>query len=455
MPKTETDSMSRILRAGRDEDEYVSRWLILSRGGGYECVVLGNYSPSGHQASRVVSPLGVSPTVMENHGTVTATIVRNMEDKRKATAFDEQNGYERTDGTVGTLTTDGSSPKHNNRVIDETYRIRKLTPRECWRLMGFDDRDYDSRRKVNSRTQLYKQAGNSIIVQVLEAIFKQLTDKAERDDSEISFFPKNYFEFTKPIRLIELFRGIGSQAKRMQRLGLDFEAYRVIEWDKFCIRSYNEMFGTNFTTQDIKAVKGEDLGIVDTDKYDYVVTYSFPCQDLSVRGKGAGMSKGSGTRSGLLWEVERLLNETEHLPVLLLMENVPQVHGKGNEADFKAWQDFLRSKGYSNFWKDLNGKDYGIPQNRNRCFMVSILGDYDYDFPSPQKLELCLGDMLEDEVDEYYFLDESQIEGIINQKYKFGTWGYRVADRGGTTRSLTRHDAFDPRCVDLGESDEG
>lgn len=394
-------------------------------------MVLGNYSPSGHQASRVVSPLGCSPTVMENHGTVTATIVRNVEEKRKATAYDEQDGYERTDGTVGTITTDGSSPKHNNRVIGEDYRIRKLTPKECWRLMGFDDRDFEARRKVNSRTQLYKQRGNSIVVDVLERIFKQLTKDAERSDHEITFWGKKWFEFSKPIRLIELFRGIGSQAKRMQRLGLDFEAYRVIEWDRFCIRSYNEMYGTDFATTDIKDVKGEDLGIVETDKYDYVVTYSFPCQDLSVRGKGKGMRKGEGTRSGLLWEVERILNETEHLPQVLLMENVPQVHGKKNEADFNAWKDFLRSKGYSNYWEDLNAKDYGIPQNRNRCFMVSILGDYDFEFPRPQRLELCLGDMLEDEVDEYYFLDESQIEGIINQKYKFGQWEYRVAERGG------------------------
>lgn len=131
-------------------------------------MVLGNYSPSKHRASRVVSPLGCSPTVMENHGTVTATIVKKMEERRKATAYDEQNGYERTDGTVGTLTTDGSSPKHNNRVIGEDYRIRKLTPKECWRLMGFDDEDYEARRRVNSRTQLYKQAGNSIVVDVLE-----------------------------------------------------------------------------------------------------------------------------------------------------------------------------------------------------------------------------------------------------------------------------------------------
>ena len=93
------------------------------------------------------------------------------------------------------------------------------------------------------------------------------------------------------------------------------------------------------------------------------------------------MSKGSGTRSGLLWEVERLLNETENLPQVLLMENVPQVHSKKNMDDFQDWIKFLENKGYSNHWKDLNAKNFGIPQNRNRTFMVSILGPYNFEFP--------------------------------------------------------------------------
>ena len=88
--------------------------------------------------------------------------------------LDEQNGYIRKDGIVGTLTTDGSSPKHNNRVIEPDFRIRRLTPKECWRLMGFSDEDFEKAREVNSDTQLYKQAGNSIVVPVLESIFRQM-----------------------------------------------------------------------------------------------------------------------------------------------------------------------------------------------------------------------------------------------------------------------------------------
>ena len=89
-------------------------------------------------------------------------------------ALDEQNKYIRTDGTVGTIMTDGSSPKHNNRVIEPNCRIRKLTPKECWRLMGFDDSDFEKAEKVCSNTQLYKQAGNSIVVNVLEGILGEL-----------------------------------------------------------------------------------------------------------------------------------------------------------------------------------------------------------------------------------------------------------------------------------------
>lgn len=150
------------------------------------------------------------------------------------------------------------------------------------------------------------------------------------------------------------------------------------------------------------------------------MTYSFPCVDLSLAGKQQGMTKGSGTRSGLLWEVERLLNETKNLPQILLMENVPQVHGKKNIADFNLWVDFLASKGYSNFWQDLNAKDYGVAQNRKRCFMVSILGNAVYEFPKPVKLTECMKDYLEDEVDEKYYIKSEKANKLIRDLYKRG-----------------------------------
>ena len=133
------------------------------------------------------------------------------------------------------------------------------------------------------------------------------------------------------------------------------------------------------------------------------------------------MQKGSGTRSGLLWEVERLLNEVEHLPQVLLMENVPQVHSQKNMSDFQKWIDFLESKGYSNFWKDLNAKDYGVAQSRNRCFMVSILGAWNYKFPQPIPLTKTMKDYLEDEMDEKYYINSEKADRLIAKLIADGT----------------------------------
>lgn len=218
------------------------------------------------------------------------------------------------------------------------------------------------------------------------------------------------FVNTKPIRLIELFAGIGSQAKALKNLNIPFESHFVCDFDKYAVQSYNAVHGTNYAPCDITKVTAADLNIVNTDKYTYLMTYSFPCQDLSVAGKGAGMEKGSGTRSGLLWEVERLLNECTELPQLLLMENVPQVHGKKNIEHFNAWIEFLKGKGYSNFYQDLNAKNFGIPQNRNRCFMVSILGDYTFTFPKETPLRTTMADFLEDEVDEKFYISDAYIK---------------------------------------------
>ena len=119
-----------------------------------------------------------------------------------------------------------------------------------------------------------------------------------------------------------------------------------------------------------------------------------------------------GTRSGLLWEVERLLDECKELPQCLIMENVPEVIGTNNIQHFAKWLEKLESLGYKNKWQCLNGKDFEIPQNRDRCFMVSILGDYYYEFPAKKPLKLKLKDMLEDNVDESFYLSERAIKGI-------------------------------------------
>lgn len=106
---------------------------------------------------------------------------------------------------------------------------------------------------------------------------------------------------------------------------------------------------------------------------------------------------------------------------MLLMENVPQVHSKANMADFQSWMQFLESKGYSNHWQDLNAKNYGVAQNRVRCFMVSILGDYKYSFPKPIPLTKTMKDYLEDEVDEKYYINNEKAQKLIDKLISDGT----------------------------------
>ena len=271
---------------------------------------------------------------------------------------------------------------------------------------------------------------------------------------------------TKPIRLIELFAGIGSQFKALKVLTQNVESYKICEWayNSYCsynaihIKDYKDYANGLTKEQLIKKVKGtslnynepltdkqlaskplewlknaynnivathnlvnimeirgKDLEIVDTDKYEYIMTYSFPCQDLSLAGKRLGMGvsqKNGGTRSGLLWEVERILDELENKPQILLMENVPEVIGEKNIEDFHKWESKLEELGYKNYVEILNAKDYGIPQNRKRCFMVSVLGEYAYNFPIKFKREYRLKDLLEKVVDKKYYLSKKQINQI-------------------------------------------
>ena len=236
-------------------------------------------------------------------------------------------------------------------------------------------------------------------------------------------FIRKPLKIDKPIRLIELFAGYGSQAMALENLGADFEHYRAVEFDKYAIASYNAVHGTDFPVMDVTEISGKDLGITETDKYCYILTYSFPCTSLSVAGKMLGMEEGSGTSSSLLWEVKRLLEETENLPQILLMENVPRVHSEDNMPHFRKWLDFLESKGYSNYIEDLNAKDYGVAQNRYRTFCVSILGEYNYEFPEKVNLRYVMKDYLEENVDEKYYINSAKAQELIQKLLDNGTLG--------------------------------
>lgn len=336
-------------------------------------------------------------------------------------------------------------------------------------------------------------------------------------------------ELRKPIRLIELFGGIGAQAKALERLGADFEPWRLCEWAVPSILAYDAIHNPGAADRpsdgkgidgiraflaergisadysspmapeavrrmpegraravydaiirernlvDITRVKADDLGIEPEGKdreHDYVMTYSFPCQDLSNAGQKAGMSEESGTRSSLLWEVIRLIRELKdkgRRPDVLLAENVPDVVNVRNLDDFLKLERILEGLGYKNYWEILNAKDYGVPQNRRRFFMVSVLGDAHYSFPMKKPLEVRLGSFLQDsrdglfgrlrgypappiEVPERYYITDDHLRRIV-------AWDANqsplddIAERDGAVGTLTTRcgaDCSSMKLVDVG-----
>lgn len=228
---------------------------------------------------------------------------------------------------------------------------------------------------------------------------------------QLSIFDTLYpqFKIENPIRLIELFAGYGSQAMALERLGVPFEHYRVVEFDKYAIASYNAIHGTNFPPMDICKTTADDLAIVDTYIHTYILTYSFPCTDISQAGLLLGMAENSNTRSSLLWQVKRLLAETKEKPQVLLMENVPNIQSDANLPHLQKWISFLNSLGYKSYYKVLNSCDFGVAQHRERFFCISILGDYSYVFPETMDLRYCARDYFEN------LTEEQALQQVVKQ----------------------------------------
>lgn len=192
------------------------------------------------------------------------------------------------------------------------------------------------------------------------------------------------------MKVIELFAGIGSQTQALKNIGVEHEVVAISEIDKYAVMSYEAIHGNVNNLGDITKIR--ELPKAD------LWTYSFPCQDISKAGKGRGFTKGSGTRSGLLWEVERLLETAEKsntLPKYLLLENVKNLVSKEHIHNFCLWLKRLSEFGYENYWKVLNAADYGLPQNRERVFCVSILNGKGYQFPRKKKVNCCVWDYYE------------------------------------------------------------
>ena len=332
------------------------------------------------------------------------------------------------------------------------------------------------------------------------------------------------------LKVLELFGGIGACSKALDRLGIDYEIVDYVEIDKYAVASYNAMHNTSFEPQDI-CQWDKDIEID-------LIMHGSPCQDFSLAGKQAGGDKGSGTRSSLMYETIRIVEKLK--PKYVIWENVKNLLSKKHRHNFDAYLETMEELGYTNYYQVLNAKDYGIPQNRERVFTVSILkesviyddynsnirkdqdtigtlttncgsstirngwkiieykqhfefpkgeecknkinrkyglygqvtrwGVYDenglaptitasmgmggghvpmieeFKFPSKQELKLKLKDMLENEVDEKYYLSDAQIKRIETTTYNVGKTRIQKKDWCDT---LCARDWKDPKCVEV------
>lgn len=335
----------------------------------------------------------------------------------------------------------------------KSYAIRKLTPKECFRLMGVRDNVIGTMQSSNaqaaermpgwngkgkpedmaiSASQQYKQAGNSIVVDVLAHIYEQLFYPAPpkpRPGAQLSLFDD--LEDTLPAMpaaadkneekiFLTTFSGYDSQlmaADVLREWHPDFR-WTCKGWsdiDKYACQMHNLVFP-----------QFADCALGDITKIDWykvkrsldgrevdLFTYSSPCQDISQAGKQMGLQEGSDTRSALLWRVADAVEVLR--PKYLLQENVAALVSQKFMPDFQKWLDKLSSLGYVSRWARLNAKNYGVPQNRDRVFCISMRRDvaFDYQFPEPFELKTRLEDVLEEEVSDRYFLKDDAVSKFL------------------------------------------
>ena len=224
------------------------------------------------------------------------------------------------------------------------------------------------------------------------------------------------------MKVLELFGGIGAPRKALERLGIECEVVDYVEIDKYAVKSYNAIYGENYEPQDVTKWDRN----IDVD----LIFHGSPCQDFSIAGKGAGGEEDSGTRSSLMWHTVRIVEKLK--PKYVIWENVKAVISKKHIETFDKYLEKMENLGYTNYYQVLNAKDYGIPQNRERVFTVSVLKEptgnlllsfppkieykkINFTFPPKQELKLRLKDMLEDEVDEKYYL--KNINEFVKKRY--------------------------------------
>ena len=243
------------------------------------------------------------------------------------------------------------------------------------------------------------------------------------------------------MKVLELFGGIGACTQALKRIGMDVEVADYVEIDKYACASYNAINGTKFEPQDICTWDKN----IEVD----LIMHGSPCQDFSVAGKQAGGDVGSGTRSSLMYETIRIVGKLR--PKYLVWENVKNLLSSKHRHNFDAYLDTMKALGYTNYYQVLNAKDYGIPQNRERVFTISVLGEHNpFVFPDKSALTLRLKDILEDEVEEKYYLEGYQIENIVNSNFAQKN---KLIQEKDVCDTLLARDYKDPKCVQIGTLD--
>lgn len=336
----------------------------------------------------------------------------------------------------------------------KSYAIRKLTPKECFRLMGVRDNVIGTMQSSNaqaaerlpdwkgkgtpedmaiSASQQYKQAGNSIVVDVLAHIYEQLFYPAPpkpRPNKQLSLFddledtlpdlPTTTADKNEEKIFLTTFSGYDSQlmaADVLREWHPDFR-WTCKGWsdiDKYACQMHNLVFPqfADCALGDITKIDWHEVKSSLQGREVDLFTYSSPCQDISQAGKQMGLQEGSDTRSALLWRVADAVEVLR--PKYLFQENVAALVSQKFMPDFQKWLDKLSSLGYVSRWARLNAKNYGVPQNRDRVFCLSMRRDvaFDYQFPEPFELLTRLEDVLEDEVSDRYFLKDDAVSKFL------------------------------------------
>ena len=248
------------------------------------------------------------------------------------------------------------------------------------------------------------------------------------------------------MKILSLFSGIGAFEVALDELGIEWELDHYCEIDKFACQSYNQIHGTTDVDnlKDVTNIDYSKIGDID------LLTYGFPCQDISLAGKKKGFhdDEGNLTRSGLFFNAADVIEHTK--PKFAVFENVKNLTGKNMKKEFETVLSTLDELGYNTYWKVLNAKDYGIPQNRERVFGISIRKDIDkgYTFPKKQELKLRLKDMLENEVDEKYYLSDTCLKGFLkhneNHDAKGTGFKYKPRNLDGVASCLRANGALAP-----------